>query len=101
MQAIALSLQATAGVSGVVHSGPSKCSEADVVNATLNEKKGRTRIQEDTGKMKRKKSVCFGPEIFISCTDLFPLSCSSFSYLIFSWFGFHFWSAVFQSGAND
>lgn len=55
-QAIALSLQASAGVSGVVHSGPSKCSEADVVNATLNEKKGRTRIQEDTGKMKRKKS---------------------------------------------
>ncbi|XP_030961900.1 protein IWS1 homolog [Quercus lobata] len=54
-QAIALSLQESAGLSGVVHCGPSKCSEADVVNANLNEKKGHTRIQEDTGKRKRKK----------------------------------------------
>ena len=72
MQAIALSLQESAGLSGVVHCGPSKCSEADVVNANLNEKKGHTRIQEDTGKRKRKKSVCFGLKIILPCIDLFP-----------------------------
>ncbi|XP_059460640.1 uncharacterized protein LOC132189836 isoform X2 [Corylus avellana] len=55
-QAIALSLQGSAGVSGVVHCEPSKCAETDVVNATPNENKGNTRVQEDTGRRKRKKS---------------------------------------------
>ncbi|KAE8038689.1 hypothetical protein FH972_011169 [Carpinus fangiana] len=54
-QALALSLQGSAGVSGVVHCEPSKCSETDVVNATPNENKGNTRVQEDTGRRKRKK----------------------------------------------
>ena len=76
MQAIALSLQESAGLSGVVHCGPSKCSEADVVNANLNEKKGHTRIQEDTGKRKRKKSVCFAQIFFL-------FSHSLFSHLVF------------------
>lgn len=71
MQAIALSLHKSAGLSGVDHCGPLKCSEADAVNANLNEK-GHTRIQEDTGKRKRKKSVCFGLNIILPCTDLFP-----------------------------
>ncbi|KAK9910871.1 hypothetical protein M0R45_034810 [Rubus argutus] len=51
-QAIALSLQDSAG-SGVGHR-PSQCSDA--VNATVNERKGESQIQEDTGRRKRKKS---------------------------------------------
>lgn len=60
MQALALSLQGSAGVSGVGHCGPLKCSEADVGNASRNKNKGNTRDQEDKGGRKRKKSVCFG-----------------------------------------
>ncbi|KAB1225272.1 hypothetical protein CJ030_MR1G028179 [Morella rubra] len=54
-QAIALSL-GSAGVSGVVHSEASKCSEIDAMNDGLNEEKGASCFQEDTGKRKRKKS---------------------------------------------
>lgn len=36
---------------------PSQCS--DVVNVTVNERKGESQIQEDTVKRKRKKSVCY------------------------------------------
>ncbi|XP_018853849.1 uncharacterized protein LOC109015851 [Juglans regia] len=57
MQAIALSLQGSAGISGVVHSGPSKCSEFDAVNSTLIETKGASHVQEDAGKKKKKKSL--------------------------------------------
>lgn len=67
MQAIALSLQGSAGFSGVVHSGPSKCSEFDAVNSTLIETKGASHVQEDAGKKKKKKkSVRFlGPKLVL------------------------------------
>ncbi|KAG2672257.1 hypothetical protein I3843_13G030500 [Carya illinoinensis] len=57
LQAIALSLQGSAGIPGVVHSGPSKCSEFDAVNSTLIETKGASHVQEDAGKKKKKKSL--------------------------------------------
>ncbi|KAF3440026.1 hypothetical protein FNV43_RR18304 [Rhamnella rubrinervis] len=51
-QAIALSLQSSAEVSSVVHDRPS-----DKVNSNIDGRKGKTEIQEDTGrKNKRKKS---------------------------------------------
>lgn len=71
-QAIALSLQDSAG-SGVGHR-PSQCSDA--VNATVNERKGESQIQEDTGRRKRKKSVCY---LQCKMLPLFPLC----PYLIF------------------
>ncbi|KAM4072077.1 hypothetical protein ACB094_11G110300 [Castanea mollissima] len=49
-QAIALSLQESAGLSDVVHCGPLKCSEADVVNAKLMRRRdfgSRVQMTED------------------------------------------------------
>lgn len=64
MQAIALSLQGCAGISGVVHSGPSKCSESDPVNSTLIGMKGASHVQDNEGKKKKKKAVHFlGPKL--------------------------------------
>ncbi|KAF8379241.1 hypothetical protein HHK36_028673 [Tetracentron sinense] len=56
-QAIALSLEDSAEVSGGVRGGPSQSSNTHVANAVLNERKGGARIQEDTGRRKRRKSI--------------------------------------------
>lgn len=67
MQAIALSLQNFAEVSSVVHDKPS-----NKINSNIDERKGKTQIQEDTGrKNKRKKSVCYLWQICIPCFLVF------------------------------
>lgn len=76
----------------MVHSEASKCSEIDAMNDGLNEEKGASCFQEDTGKRKRKKSVRFGIKISIPHIDLFPFSSS---YLGLWGFAFHFCSAIF------
>ncbi|CAK9186557.1 unnamed protein product [Ilex paraguariensis] len=60
MQAIALSLQDSTGVLDMVNNVPSQSSAAHIVEGMTNEGKGTSYSQEDTGKRKRKKSVCFG-----------------------------------------
>ncbi|XP_059651409.1 uncharacterized protein LOC132299006 isoform X2 [Cornus florida] len=57
MKAIALSLNDCTGFLYVGHSGPSKSSEAHVIDGMHSETKGNANIQEDTGKRKRKKSI--------------------------------------------
>ncbi|KAK9273879.1 hypothetical protein L1049_018691 [Liquidambar formosana] len=54
LQAISLSLEDSAGVTDMVHSRPSQGSD-EVTHAALSERKGNARIQEDTGRRKRKK----------------------------------------------
>lgn len=78
-QAIALSLQDSAG-SGVGHR-PSQCS--DVVNVDVNERKGESQIQEDTGRRKRKKSVCYLKRKML---HLFPLCPYLIVPFVFLWF---------------
>lgn len=55
MEAIALSLKDSAEVSDMVNNGPSQSSDAQVINATLNQRKGNAYLQEVTGRRKRKK----------------------------------------------
>lgn len=56
MQAIALSLQDSAGFLDAVSQGPSQSSEAPVINGYNTERKPTIRMQEDARKTKRKKS---------------------------------------------
>lgn len=56
-QAIALSLKESTKCSDVGPSGHSRSSNADLSDCKIKEIKGNARIQEDTGKRKRKKPV--------------------------------------------
>lgn len=60
MQAIALSLQDSAGFLDVVNHGPSKSSRTHVKDCNVDERKEISHIKEDTGKRKRKKPVRLG-----------------------------------------
>ncbi|XP_038708758.1 uncharacterized protein LOC120003758 isoform X2 [Tripterygium wilfordii] len=56
MKAIALSLQDSGSASGAMHdSGPAWSSDARVIDATPNKRKGNACKEEDTGKRRRKK----------------------------------------------
>lgn len=58
MQAIALSLQDSAGFLNVGKRVPSQDSDTKMVDCDISERKGNANIEEDTGKRKRKKPVC-------------------------------------------
>ncbi|GFY81168.1 calmodulin-like protein [Actinidia rufa] len=57
MQAIALSLKDSAECPDVGCSGIPQSSDAHLTDGLINERKGNARIQEDTGKRKRKRMV--------------------------------------------